>query len=247
MTKKLTFNGIVQGIGFRPTARRIAIDLGITGQVKNSGGNVKIIIQGNEQALEEFIQRLVALFEIKSYQQEIIDNNNTNTYSGFEIVHSDRDAQTPFITPDLATCKDCERELTDKNNRRYNHPFISCINCGPRYTIINTLPYDRENITMSAFEMCNDCSKEYTAVRDRRSHAQTIACNHCGPETNMPIQNAVDILRAGRVLAIKGIGGYHLACKADCVDAVNEIRKAERKSPLPLCSRLLMRLKNIAG
>ncbi len=233
MTKKLTFNGIVQGIGFRPTARRIAIDLGITGQVKNSGGNVKIVIQGNEQALEEFIQRLVALFEIKSYQQEIIDDSYANTYSNFEIVHSDRDSKTPFITADLATCKDCERELTDKNNRRYNHPFISCINCGPRYTIINTLPYDRENITMSAFDMCDDCSSEYTAVRDRRSHAQTIACNHCGPETNMPIKNAVDILMAGTVLAIKGIGGYHLACKADSIDAVNKIRKIKGREEKP--------------
>lgn len=230
MTKKLTFHGIVQGIGFRPTAQRIAKDLGLKGQVKNSGGNVSLIISGKEQALDEFVRRLIAIFEIKNYEEEIIDNLH---FKDFEIVHSTNDKQTPFLTPDLATCKDCEKELKDKNNRRFRHPFISCVNCGPRYTIMNTLPYDRENITMSHFELCEDCKKEYTSVPDRRCHAQTIACNACGPKTNISIEKAVDILKSGKVLAIKDIGGYHLACDVYNTNAVNQIRTLKGRDTKP--------------
>lgn len=230
MTQKLTFHGIVQGIGFRPAALRIATDLGIKGQVKNSGGNVKLIISGEKQALDDFVRRLIALFEIKNYEIENIDEIE---FDGFKIVHSTNDNQTPFLTHDLATCKDCEMELKDKNNRRFQHPFISCVNCGPRYTIINTLPYDRENITMSEFDMCDDCKKEYTSVHNRRCHAQTIACNSCGPKTNMPIENAVDILNQGKILAIKDIGGYHLACRTDNIENVNKIREIKGRETKP--------------
>ncbi|MCH5320522.1 MAG: carbamoyltransferase HypF [Eubacterium sp.] len=230
MTQKLTFHGIVQGIGFRPSALRIATDLGIKGQVKNSGGNVKLIISGKKQALDEFVRRLIALFEIKNYE---IENIAEIEFDNFKIVHSTNDCQTPFLTPDLATCADCERELKDKNNRRFRHPFISCVNCGPRYTIINTLPYDRENITMSEFDMCDDCKKEYTAIRDRRCHAQTIACNSCGPKTNIPIETAAEILRQGKILAIKDIGGFHLACKVDSVESVKKIREIKGRETKP--------------
>ncbi|MGN1203184.1 MAG: Sua5/YciO/YrdC/YwlC family protein, partial [Eubacterium sp.] len=230
MTKKLTFHGIVQGIGFRPTARRIAQDLGVKGQVKNSGGNVSLIISGSEQALDEFVRRLIALFEIKSYETENIDNLE---YTDFKIVHSTNDNQTPFITPDLATCRDCERELKDESTRRFQHPFISCVNCGPRYTIINSLPYDRENITMSDFDMCDDCQSEYISVYDRRCHAQTIACKSCGPKTNISIEKAVDILKHGKILAIKDIGGYHLACRTDSIDSVKKIRELKGREAKP--------------
>ena len=125
---------------------RLANELGLTGEVKNSGGNVTIIANGKQEALDIFVQRLEAIFNIKSYsKEEIIDTN----YNEFTIVHSTNDFDIPFITPDLATCADCEQELKDENNRRHKHPFISCVNCGPRYTIINSLPYDRERITMS--------------------------------------------------------------------------------------------------
>lgn len=207
MTKKLTFSGIVQGIGFRPSAQRIAKSLGITGQVKNSGGSVNLIISGTQQALDEFVRRLIAIFEIKEYTAENIDDLY---FDDFKIVHSSNDSNTPFLTPDLATCEDCIKELMDKSNRRFHHPFISCVNCGPRYSIMNTLPYDRENITMSQFDMCSDCTTEYTTVYDRRCHAQTIACKHCGPTTNISMDTAVRILKQGKVLAIKDIGGYHL-------------------------------------
>lgn len=230
MTKKLTFHGIVQGIGFRPAAQRIASDLNVKGQVKNSGGNVSLIISGKEQALDEFVRRLIAMFEINKYE---IENINDLDFTDFKIVHSTSDNQTPFITPDLATCSECERELKNEKNRRFRHPFISCVNCGPRYTIMNTLPYDRENITMSDFDMCDECQTEYTAVYDRRCHAQTIACNHCGPETNISIDKAVGILKRGKILAIKDIGGYHLACRTDSVQSVNAVRKLKGRETKP--------------
>ena len=230
MTKALTFSGIVQGIGFRPTALRIANTLGVKGQVKNSGGNVELIITGDNKALDEFVQRLAVLFDIKSYKSKEISDIN---FIDFKIVHSDFDKNTPFLTPDLATCKDCEKELKDEHNRRYRHPFISCINCGPRYTIMNTLPYDRENITMSPFEMCDECKKEYTTADDRRCHAQTIACNECGPELSMTIDDAVKQLNNGEVIAIKDIGGYHLACKTGTPAAVKKIRELKGREAKP--------------
>lgn len=230
MTKVLTFSGIVQGIGFRPTAQRIANTLGIKGQVKNLGGNVELIITGDNKALDEFVQRLAVLFDIKSYQSKEIGDIH---FDDFKIVHSDFDKETPFLTPDLATCKDCEKELKDENNRRYKHPFISCINCGPRYTIMNTLPYDRENTTMSLFEMCDKCKKEYTTADDRRCHAQTIACKDCGPRLSMTIDKAVDYLNKGEVIAVKDIGGYHLVCRTDIPAAVHKIRELKGRETKP--------------
>lgn len=230
MTRKLTFHGIVQGIGFRPAAQRTAKDLEIKGQVKNSGGNVSLIISGSKQALDEYVRRLIALFDIKKYETEDIDEI---PFSDFEIVHSGNDNRTPFLTPDLATCADCEKELRDKSDRRYRHPFISCVNCGPRYTIIKSLPYDRENITMSPFAMCDRCKTEYRSVYDRRCHAQTIACNDCGPKTNMPVEKAAELLKQGKILAIKDIGGYHLACRTDSVISVNKIREIKGRETKP--------------
>lgn len=200
----------------------------IKGEVKNSGGNVTIIAQANEKALDNFVRRLVAMFDINDYKTEKIENSE---YNNFTIVHSTNDRAVPFITPDLATCKDCENELKDENNRRHNHPFISCVNCGPRYTIIDSLPYDRERITMSIFDMCDDCNTEYTNPGDRRCHAQTIACKSCGPKTNITISQAISVLKDNRILAIKDIGGYHLACKCETEPALRlrEIKGREKK------------------
>lgn len=230
MTEKLTFMGIVQGIGFRPTCQRIAIDFGVKGQVKNLGGNVELIIAGDNKALDEFVRRLVRMFKINHYTKETIENIE---FEDFKIVHSSNDKKTPFITPDLATCKDCEKELKNENNRRFMHPFISCINCGPRYTIMNTLPYDRENITMSQFEICDKCENEYICAGDRRCHAQTIACNECGPEISVSIDEIAEKIKNGEVAAIKDIGGYHLACRADKTDAVNKIRQLKGREKKP--------------
>lgn len=168
------------------------------------------------------------MFDIKDHKEEQIEENS---YQDFRIVHSSNDNDIPFITPDLATCGDCEQELMDKNNRRYMHPFISCVNCGPRYTIIDSLPYDRERITMADFEMCTACDEEYKTPSDRRCHAQTIACNDCGPKTNITIDDAVNILNNNKILAVKGIGGYHLACRCETepVLRLRELKGREKK------------------
>lgn len=207
---------------------RLANELKICGEVKNSGGNVTIIAQGKKEALDEYIQRLDTMFNITQSQIEEIEGKG---YKKFSIVHSTNDNDIPFITPDLATCRDCEAELKDKNNRRFAHPFISCVNCGPRYTIIKSLPYDRERITMSEFGLCSQCTAEYTNADDRRCHAQTIACKSCGPTTNITIEKAVDILSNKKILAIKDIGGYHLACVCETEPALRlrEIKGREKK------------------
>ncbi len=178
--------------------------------------------------MEDFVRRLIGMFNIKAYREEITENKS---YTEFKIVHSKNDNEIPFITPDLATCESCEKELKDENNRRFRHPFISCINCGARYTIINTLPYDRENITMSVFPLCDECKKEYTTPSNIRCHAQTIACNNCGPTTNIPIDEAIKVLKDGEILAIKDIGGYHLSCicESDCALKLREIKGRETK------------------
>lgn len=228
MTKKYTFTGIVQGIGFRPAALRLAKELNLKGEVKNSGGNVTIILQGADTAPDVFVRRLVSMFSIKEYQVQDIEDRQ---FDGFSIVHSTNDSRVPFITPDLATCNECEKELKDESNRRYRHPFISCVNCGPRYTIINSLPYDRERTSMGKFKLCSECNEEYTDCTDPRCHAQTIACNSCGPKTNIPIDEAVQILKNGKILAIKDIGGYHLAgiCGKKQAKEIRKIKGREAK------------------
>lgn len=206
---------------------RLANELEIKGEVQNSGGNVTLIAQAKKEALDTFFQRLVALFNIVSYKEEIIEKK----FSDFKIIHSTNDNEIPFITPDLATCEHCEKELLDKNNRRYRHPFISCINCGARYTIIEKLPYDRENITMAKFPLCHQCNTEYTTPQDIRCHAQTIACNRCGPKTNISVNDAITKLENNEIIAIKDIGGYHLACKCESNLALKlrEIKGREKK------------------
>lgn len=168
------------------------------------------------------------MFDIINYNEKEIKDIN---YINFKIVHSSNDGAIPFITPDLATCPSCEKELLDKNNRRHNHPFISCINCGARYTIIEKLPYDRENITMAKFPLCDECQKEYTTPNDIRCHAQTIACKNCGPTTNITIDEAVEIIENNNIIAIKDIGGHHLACKceSDIAYKLREIKGRETK------------------
>lgn len=196
--------------------------------MKNSGGNVTIIANAKKEALDTFFQRLVAIFKIESYKADIIDDIN---YTDFKIIHSTNDNDIPFITPDLATCEHCEMELKNENNRRYKHPFISCINCGARYTIINKLPYDRENITMAKFHLCKSCENEYTTPQDIRCHAQTIACNECGPKTSISIDKAIEHLLDNEIIAVKDIGGYHLACKceSEIANRLREIKGREKK------------------
>ncbi|MCD7722668.1 MAG: carbamoyltransferase HypF [Clostridiales bacterium] len=230
MTERFTFYGLVQGLGFRPGAKRLAQEFGITGEIKNSGGSVSITATGEKKALDSFVRRLVELFDVYDYDKEIINDIH---FDSFEIVPSAGGCGFVSITPDIATCAGCEKELFDSENRRYMHPFISCTACGPRYTIMKCLPYDRENTAMNDFEMCGECSGEYNETGNSRCFAQTIACNSCGPKLSMSIQQGVQILASGGVLAVKDIGGFHLACRADIPGAVNKIRQIKGRAKKP--------------
>ncbi len=230
MTEKITFSGLVQGQGFRPAAKRLALNLGISGEIKNSGGVVTVTATGREKALSEFIESLAAAFEIFEYKITPLPEKE---YRGFSIVPSDSAGAPLGMVPDIATCPNCEKELFDKNNRRYHHPFISCTACGPRYSIMEALPFDRENTAMARFPMCGECEKEYNETENRRCWAQTIACNECGPKLNMPLEDAVKILKECGVLAIKDTGGFHLACRADCREAVLKIRGIKGREQKP--------------
>ena len=186
MIKKFTVKGLVQGIGYRPWVARIAEELNIDGWVRNTGGIVTVVASGDERSLGEMQDRLSKNVPtggfVSSVEAEEIEAEELG--EGFKIIESDQDAgeNLPLIPADIATCESCKRELFDPNNRRYLHPFISCTICGPRYSILERLPYDRNTITMEDFEMCPECQKEYVAKNDIRRHAQTIACKNCGPK-----------------------------------------------------------------
>lgn len=230
ITKEYIFSGIVQGMGFRPTALRLATELGITGTVCNTGGRVTLIATGESAALTAFAKRLCRAFSIYQYE---VNELPFQPFPGFTITHSRGARGLPFLPPDLATCPDCGRELLDPKNRRYRHPFITCIHCGPRYTVMEALPYDRERTVMGRFSLCPDCRAEYTTPADRRCHAQTIACPHCGPQLTMDIETAAQLLRQGEVVAVKGIGGYHLCASAANPPAVAKIRQIKHRGQKP--------------
>ncbi|MFZ0231417.1 MAG: carbamoyltransferase HypF [Mycobacterium sp.] len=253
--QRFTVTGVVQGVGFRPFVHRIASELGLTGFVGNDSGAVFLEVQGSCARIEEFSRRLRAeappLAAINSVQ--VVDVSADNKCdSAFRIVNSQtaQGATTP-IPPDIAVCDDCIAELFDPNNRRYRHPFVTCTNCGPRFTIIRALPYDRPATTMSAFTMCERCAGEYHDPADRRFHAQPIACPNCGPSlwftahadrvggSDAALGATQGALAAGAVVAIKGIGGYHLACRVDdeAVVAALRTRKARGAKPLAMLVR----------
>src|ERR1700678_2787483 len=244
--QRFTVTGVVQGGGFRPFVHRIATELGLTGFVGNDSGAVFLEVQGPCARIDEFHRRLRAeappLAAISAVH--VVDlSTDSLCDSIFRIVESQTvaGAATP-IPPDIAVCDDCIAELFDPNDRRYRHPFMTCTNCGPRFTIIRTLPYDRPATTMSAFEMCERCATEYHDPADRRFHAQPIACPDCGPTlwlathtervtgSDAALGATQQALAAGAVVAIKGVGGYHLACRVDDEAAVVALRarKARR-------------------
>jgi hydrogenase maturation protein HypF len=249
--KKILITGQVQGVGFRPAVYRLAAQLKLTGCVYNDTKGVTIELQGNDSAITEFIARLKgpdipSLASITSYM--ISELNLVADEREFTIKPSDA-AGSPVsrVTTDIATCKDCLRELFDKNDFRYRYPFINCTNCGPRYSIIKTIPYDRPNTTMAEFKMCQKCAGQYHNAADRRFHAQPVACPQCGPKiwltdekgktthtgTNTVISQTAKLLKEGKILAIKGIGGFHLAVDAFNDTAVKLLRKRKKKEHKP--------------
>ena len=232
---RLDITGVVQGVGFRPAVARIAAEHGLGGWVYNDAGSVHCEFEGPAPDVDAGVSALrhqpPPMARIDTLSVTPVSLTGATV---FEIVESQTgDASRTLVPPDIAMCADCLREMRDPADRRYGHPFITCTNCGPRYTVITDLPYDRPTTTMTGFPMCDACSAEYHDPRDRRFHAQTIACADCGPRLSWPIEAAADALLSGRVVAIKGIGGFHLACRADDAAAVNMLRDRKNRPAKP--------------
>ncbi len=243
--------GIVQGVGFRPFVYRMAKKYLINGWVLNAADGVYIHAEGESKLVDEFIMELSDNPPAASRVEEIdIKEVPLEDFDSFEIRFSDDDAveETTLVSPELATCEDCVRELFNPNDRRYRYPFINCTNCGPRFTIIDHLPYDRVATSMAAFPMCEKCAAEYADPLDRRFHAQPDACFECGPsvtwsvgtdddklvgktreESDAIFAAAVEMLMEGKILAVKGLGGFHLVCDATNAEAVAELRRRKRR------------------
>jgi hydrogenase maturation protein HypF len=241
-------DGTVQGVGYRPFVYRLAGELGIAGWVLNDERGVLVEAEGPPDAVHVFLARLRAdappLAEVRGVEAQDVPVVGR---AGFEIMASEHGGgATAPVTPDSATCEDCLAELADPQDRRHRYPFLNCTNCGPRFTIVRGIPYDRPLTTMADFEMCDACRAEYEDPDDRRFHAQPNACPVCGPQVRLlerdgePVEGADDALRAaaddllaGRILAVKGLGGYHLACRADSEEAVAALRSRKRREDRP--------------
>ena len=243
----LQIEGIVQGVGFRPFVFSLARANSLSGWVLNNSRGVEIEIEGPEQALNSFFCQLEKnpppLSRIISIKRKEIPPAGGTAFSILESKElSDR---VPFISPDNDVCDDCIRELFDTADRRYLYPFINCTNCGPRYTIIRDIPYDRDKTTMQPFTLCPECSREYYDPLDRRFHAQPIGCWQCGPRLALcdesgqeiaaadPLQKSIELLLAGRIAAIKGLGGFHLAVDAATEEAVQRLRARKHREEKP--------------
>lgn len=241
ITKRITVVGIVQGIGFRPLVYHIAQKYRVFGTVRNLGGKAEIIAQSTEENIKDFLQELKTNnnrdYEIVKMH---IEDINVKKFEGFQIISSGSNDEIAVIPPDLPTCPRCEKELYNESDRRFNNPFISCMTCGPRYTIIEKLPYDRESTTMKDFDMCPACLNEYTSPESRRFHAQTISCYDCGPylildslRDEAAFEEAVRIIKSGGIIAVKGIGGYHFACSPFIEETVINLRKLKGREEKP--------------
>jgi hydrogenase maturation protein HypF len=227
----LTVRGTVQGVGFRPFVYRLATRHELSGWVRNSTGPVEIEVEGEQGGLEEFLRELRSdaprLARIEQLDEVRVEPSGER---GFRILESAvRPGQFQAVAPDSATCDECLTELLDPANRRFRYPFVNCTNCGPRFTVITDLPYDRPNTTMRKFAMCAACAGEYEDPNDRRFHAQPISCWDCGPQLALPLEDAVAALHEGLIVAVKGLGGYQLACDARNETAVARLRERKKR------------------
>ena len=243
----IRIHGIVQGVGFRPFVHRLVREYGLAGSIRNTSSGVELELEGERRALEAFVRALperaprLALIE----QIETAYGLPPRGRKGFQILQSHaEDKRNTLVSPDIGICEDCRRELLDPKDRRFRYPFINCTNCGPRFTIIRDLPYDRALTSMGRFPMCPDCEREYHDIENRRYHAQPDACPVCGPRVSFldgegrevpgeAIETARAWLRAGKILAVKGLGGVHLACLADRAELVRELRRRKERDEKP--------------
>ena len=245
--RRIEVSGIVQGVGFRPYIYRLATSRHLSGTIRNTSAGVTIEIQGAAEAVQDFVEHLPTdappLARITSFTVSDVACNGDRE---FRIIHSREGEEVrTLISPDVATCADCLREMFDANDRRDRYPFINCTNCGPRFTIIRDIPYDRPSTSMAVFPMCAACLAEYENPLDRRFHAQPNACWDCGPQVELwdksgqrmkcgdPIATAASSLRAGLVVAVKGLGGFHLAVDATNAEAVALLRQRKRRVEKP--------------
>ncbi|WP_038056224.1 carbamoyltransferase HypF [Thermodesulfobacterium hydrogeniphilum] len=241
----IRINGIVQGVGFRPFIYRLAFEHNIKGYVLNDTEGVTIEAEAEEENLNKFVKAIKEEFPPLAIIQEIkIEERPLQGYTRFWIEKSRKtDKKTTFLPPDTNLCKECLKELFDPNDRRYHYPFIVCTHCGPRFSIVKDIPYDRENTSMAPFPMCSECKKEYEDPFNRRFHTQPTACPACGPhlflykndktliseDTDEIVQKTYELLKAGCIVAIKGVGGFHLACDATNDEAVFRLRERKRR------------------
>ena len=244
----VAIRGAVQGVGFRPFVYKLAADMQVNGWVSNTSQGVFIEVEETKEVLDRFLLRLQKEIPSRAFIQSLeflfLDPIG---FKKFEIRESDAGgAKTTIILPDIATCPDCLKEIFDPSNRRHLYPFTNCTNCGPRFSIIEAIPYDRPNTSMKKFEMCPECRTEYENPLDRRFHAQPNACPACGPQLQLwdaggkklagqhdaPVQ-AASAIEAGKIVAVKGIGGFHLMVDARNDEAVNRLRERKHREEKP--------------
>ena len=246
VTKRIRVYGIVQGVGFRPTVSRHAVSNGIHGNVCNKGPYVEIYAQGSGAQVDGFLKDLeerppkrAAILKINT---EDIPAGNAPQFGTFDIIESEKTKGEIFVSPDIAICDECKEEMYNPKDRRYLHPFINCTCCGPRMTILDSLPYDRERTSMKEFPMCPDCAEEYDDPETRRYDAQPVCCNACGPEVYLigrtergrdAITYTRQVIHDGGIVAIKGIGGFHLCCDATNEEAVSRLRMLKHRPAKP--------------
>ncbi|HEX3146222.1 MAG TPA: Sua5/YciO/YrdC/YwlC family protein, partial [Pyrinomonadaceae bacterium] len=255
-TVEIRVRGTVQGVGFRPTVWRLACDEGLVGEVLNDGFGVLIRTTGNSGAISQFLTRLHTeappLSQIEGVETQVL---SLLDYEDFRISESVSGENCTRVTPDAAICQACRAEVLDSTERRYAYPFANCTHCGPRFSIVKEVPYDRANTTMADFPMCADCKSEYMQPADRRFHAQPIACATCGPtvwleslntnamadhpRSTSAMQAAIEMLKGGSILAIRGLGGFHLACDATNAETVQRLRQRKHRygKPFALMAR----------
>jgi len=265
MRLKIKVTGIVQGVGFRPFIYRLAVKNSLKGYVRNKGdAGVEILLEGGEDGVRKFLKDLREKKPPLAVIHDVITSQlkGRNRYSEFKILKSSSKAELSgsIIPPDIAICDECLKEMRDPKDPRYEYFFITCTNCGPRYTIIERLPYDRENTTMREFQMCSFCRREYTNPLNRRFHAQTVACQRCGPKVYLtdeaggliecqdPVREAGRLISEGFIVAIKGYGGFHIAASTIMDDPLIRLRKAKyrRQKPFAIMARSLKAIESFA-
>jgi hydrogenase maturation protein HypF len=242
----ISIKGIVQGVGFRPFIHNLANEMSLKGFVSNTSDGVVIGVEGDN--LDIFLERIRTeappLSKIVSVE---IAPGRFGNCSEFSIKESTELGSFTLVSSDTSVCTDCLNEMFDKDDRRYLYPFINCTNCGPRYSITRSVPYDRMNTTMNSFKMCDECESEYNAASDRRFHAQPNACPKCGPNIELrvtsadlridenvsPMEKVIELLKSGKIVAIKGLGGFHIACDASNMESVERLRERKRKNNKP--------------